>query len=257
MSYVDAQVGRLLDELDELGLSDNTVVILWGDHGFELGEHGKWAKHSSYEVATHCSLIFRVPGIAQGAHSSGLVEFVDIFPTICDLSGLEHLPQFEGYSMAPLLENPAAEWKTAVFWHWTKRKTIRTTRYRYTEWSDKRELYDLQEDPFETINIAEDEENEALVASLSERLAFGRPGELPDITTGKEIHGHSRKNAGPSDKPPGSKGRLSRKRAQPARDHAPSKTQIPVAADFQTLAPSEWLSLRLRVSYSKATCSSC
>jgi len=196
VSYVDAQVGRLLDELDELGLSDNTVVIFWGDHGFELGEHGKWAKHSSYEVATHCPLIFRVPGMAQGVHSSGLVEFVDLFPTICDLSGLEHLPQFEGYSMAPLLENPAAEWKTAVFWHWRKRKTIRTTRYRYTEWSDKRELYDLQEDPLETINIAEDEENEGLVTSLSQRLAFGRPGELPDITTGKEIHGHSRKNAG-------------------------------------------------------------
>jgi len=115
-SYVDTQIGKVLDELDRLGLRDRTVVILWGDHGWHLGDHGVWGKATNFEIATRVPLIIRAPGLkAQGQSSDGLVELVDMYPTLCELAGLPLPAHLQGCSFAPLLENPAQPWKKAAF----------------------------------------------------------------------------------------------------------------------------------------------
>jgi iduronate 2-sulfatase len=116
VSYIDAQVGRLLDEVDRLGLADNTIVILWGDHGWHLGEHALWGKATNYEVATRVPLILRAPGAkANGQACNALVEFVDIYPTLCELAGLPRPAHLEGCSFVPLLAEPGRPWKSAAF----------------------------------------------------------------------------------------------------------------------------------------------
>ncbi|MFZ5830457.1 MAG: sulfatase, partial [Planctomycetota bacterium] len=121
VSYMDAQVGRLLDELDRLGLRQKTVVILWGDHGWQLGEHATWAKHTAWEVATRSPLIISVPGQrSKGAKSNALVEFVDIFPSLAEACGLPVPSQVEGTSFLPLLADPDTPWKKAAFSVWPK-----------------------------------------------------------------------------------------------------------------------------------------
>ncbi len=112
VSYSDAQVGRVLATLDELGLRENTIVVLWGDHGWHLGDSGMWSKHSNFEAAAHAPLIVRAPGQkARGVKTAALVETVDIFPTLLDLCGLDPLPVTDGKSFAPLLDNPQEPWK--------------------------------------------------------------------------------------------------------------------------------------------------
>jgi arylsulfatase A-like enzyme len=116
VSYMDAQVGRVLAELDRLGLREHTVIVLWGDHGWKLGEHGAWCKHTNFENDTHAPLICRAPGQkAPGRHAKGLVEFVDIYPSLCELAGLPLPSHLEGTSFAPLLNAPEQPWKTAAF----------------------------------------------------------------------------------------------------------------------------------------------
>ncbi|KPK57908.1 MAG: hypothetical protein AMK73_09655, partial [Planctomycetes bacterium SM23_32] len=115
-SYVDALVGRLLAELDGLGLRQETVVVLWGDHGWNLGEHGLWCKHCNFETSVHVPMIFRAPGMAgNGRRSNGLTEFVDIYPTLSDLCGLPLPDHLEGRSLAPLLGDPDAAWNEAAY----------------------------------------------------------------------------------------------------------------------------------------------
>ncbi|MBN2000161.1 sulfatase, partial [candidate division KSB1 bacterium] len=105
-SFVDAQIGRLLKALDDLHLAENTIVILWGDHGWQLGEHGMWCKHCNFETSVHVPLIIRVPGFKPGQRSDHLVEFVDIYPSLCQLAGLPLPPHLEGTSFVPLLKDP-------------------------------------------------------------------------------------------------------------------------------------------------------
>jgi len=115
-SYIDAQIGRLLDELDRLGLRENTVVVLWGDHGWQLGEHAMWGKASNFETSARAPLIVRAPGVAESGRAiDALVEFVDIYPTLCELAGLPLPEHLEGTSFAPLLLDPQREWKSAAF----------------------------------------------------------------------------------------------------------------------------------------------
>ena len=169
VSYVDAQIGRLLDELDRLGIRDNTIVVLWGDHGWKLGDHNSWGKMTNYEIDTRVPLIMRVPSLANGKRCAGLVEFVDVYPTLCDLCGVAKPAALEGMSLKPLLQDPKRKGKSAVFSQylrngiWTAPDgveymgyAIRTERHRYVEWfrwKDKHlaatELYDLREDPLE------------------------------------------------------------------------------------------------------------
>ena len=166
VSYIDAQVGRLLDELDRLDLSERTLVVLWGDHGWHLGEHGIWGKNTALDVALRVPLIVRVPGLTSGESTKALVETVDILPTLCELVGISVPDQVEGMSLVRLLEDPERPGKRAVF-GWRKRaplqgQTVRTPRYRLVRWvSEQRpdlvlalELYDHANDPSEYVNLA-------------------------------------------------------------------------------------------------------
>lgn len=189
VSYIDAQIGRLIDELDRLGLRQNTVVILWGDHGYQLGEHGTWNKRTNWEVTSRVPLIISVPGQRNaGESSAALVELLDMYPTLVELCGITPPPGLEGRSFVPLLDDPTAPWKTAAFTTYYKPlpelgtgfgRAMRTDRYRLIEWSgpdsDKRiyELYDEQNDPLEKTNVADRPENAALVATLVEQLHAG------------------------------------------------------------------------------------
>lgn len=200
VSYVDAQIGRLLQILEETGLAENTIVVLWGDHGWKLGEHNSWAKMSNYEIDTRVPLIISGAGVhAKGCKSEALTEFVDIFPTLCEMAGINPPAYLQGTSMVPLLADPEKRWKTAAYSQFLLGRfgppeyrqeermgyTIRTDRYRYVEWYqwDKeakkpgnflaRELYDHGDDPEENVNIAEDRTNKKLVKELADQLKKG------------------------------------------------------------------------------------
>lgn len=164
VSFVDAQVGRLLDELTRLGVDGNTIIVLWGDHGWQLGEHGFWCKHTNFEVATRTPLLIVAPGIKGGRESRQLVEFVDIYPTLCDLANLPKPDHLHGKSMYPLLIDEEAEHKRAVFTRHGGGDALRTNNYRYMEirtHGGRGELqgvglFDLEKDPQENRNLAED-----------------------------------------------------------------------------------------------------
>ncbi len=181
-SYTDAQIGRVLDELDRLGLSERTVVVLWGDHGWNLREHGLWCKHCNFHTSLNAPLMFRVPGIEGGKKCDGLVEFVDIYPTLAELCDLPLPDTLEGGSLVPLLKDPTRAGKKAVFSIWFAGRSVRTDRYLFTEWRDKqgklaaRMLYDHHTDPAENVNVAEQPANKVAVEELSKLLRAGWRG---------------------------------------------------------------------------------
>jgi arylsulfatase A-like enzyme len=195
VSYMDAQVGRLLRQLEQLQLHERTLVVFWGDNGYELGEHGLWCKHSNFEDAARVPLIVRAPGhMTPGARTDALVECVDVYPSLCELAGLPAPTALEGTSFVPLLKTPAKPWKKAAFSQYPRTAegvgpvmghSMRTDRYRYTEWrgSQKeflaRELYDHQNDPAENTNVAGIAANATLVARLSDELKAGWKAALP------------------------------------------------------------------------------
>ena len=201
VSYTDAQIGRLLDELDRLDLRKNTIVVMWGDHGWKLGDHNGWCKQTNYEIDTHVPMIFSGAGVnAKGEKSNALTEFVDIYPTLCEMAGLPVPGNLQGISMLPLLSDPDTDWKTAAFSQFLLGRfgpikdrmdekmgyAIRTDRHRYVEWYEWLkdvnrpgnlicvELFDHQTDPEENVNIADRPENKAIVESLAEKLNSGR-----------------------------------------------------------------------------------
>ena len=184
VSYVDAQVGRVLSALDALGLSENTIVVLWGDHGWNLGEHGFWGKHNTLDNSLRAPLIVAAPDHRPGVRTAGLVEFVDIFPSLCELAGIEAPGHLEGTSFVPLMKNPDRKWKPAVFCRWSGCEAVKTDRYLYTEWKKKgrvtdRMLYDHETDPLENRNIAEEPEAREIVDPLSGLLNSGWKNALP------------------------------------------------------------------------------
>ena len=180
-SYTDAQVGRVLNQLDALGLTENTVIVFCGDHGYNLGENGTWGKNVIVEASLRSPLIVSVPGQELlGTQSDALVELVDIFPTLCDTCQIPILSELEGLSMLPVIEQPTRPWKTAAFSQRNYGATIRTERYRYTEFQKQRELYDYSLDPNSDFNIAHLPENAELVAYLKERLHAGWQEALPE-----------------------------------------------------------------------------
>jgi arylsulfatase A-like enzyme len=199
ISYMDAQVGKLLDELDRLDLRKNTIIVLWGDHGWKLGEHDAWCKHSNCENDTNTALLLSVPGLkTAGAKTNGLVEFVDIYPTLADLAGLPLPAHLEGISFKPLLENPMRAWKTAAFSQYPRPSgksgsgplmgyAMRTERYRFVVWVgrndptkvDAVELYDHQTDSQENTNVAQVPGNAALVERLMLQWRQGWRGAGP------------------------------------------------------------------------------
>ena len=190
VSFVDAQVGRLLNELDRLELADNTIVVLWGDHGWNLGEHTLWCKHSCFETSMHAPLIVRAPGVTQtGQRTKALTEFIDIYPSLCELAGLPLPSHLQGKSFVPQLKDSSLPGKSAAIGRFKAGDTIRTDQYRFTQYSRSngaltgRMLYDHQNDPSEDINIAEHENQAGIVKSLGDRLkkSIVVP-HLPEIT---------------------------------------------------------------------------
>ena len=185
ISFTDANVGKLLDELDRLNLTSETIVVLWGDHGWKLGEHGGWCKHTNFENDAHAPLIIRAPGQkSAGSKTRALVEFVDIYPTLCELAGLMQPDHLEGTSAAPLLDDPEMTWKPAAFSQYPRGPvmgySMKTDRYRLTRWQDRKsgeaqalELYDHQTDPDENTNIASSAESADVLAQLLAQLAGG------------------------------------------------------------------------------------
>lgn len=185
VSFVDAQIGVLLARLDRLGRLDRTLVVLIGDHGYHLGDHGGlWEKHTLFERSARVPLIVAGPGVPRGQTSAGLVELVDLYPTLAELAGVPPPADVEGVSFAPLLREPSRAWKRAAF---TERRpsagrSMRTPRYRYTEWGvdGSQELYDHDIDPGETRNLAADPATAALREALSAQLQRGWRGALPE-----------------------------------------------------------------------------
>lgn len=190
VSYIDAQVGRLMDALEENGLSENTAIVLWGDHGFHLGDHGLWCKHSNFEQATRSPLLVITPWIKGGKKSMAPVEFVDLFPTVCELGAVPAAEGLDGTSLVSLLRNPQERVKEVAVSQWhTKPKggmgyALRDERYRYVEWIKSgrstdvydpelvigRELYDYENDPRETINVADHPEYREVAALMNQRM---------------------------------------------------------------------------------------
>lgn len=167
VSYADAQVGRILDKLDEAGLTDNTIVVLWGDHGWHLGEHMVWGKHTLFEKSLHAPLIVSYPGITNpGKTNASVVETVDLFATLSDLAGLPIPDYLDGRSMTPLLKDPSKiDHRHAIAYKSKSIATIRSNTHRLiTHPKGITELYDHTTDPGETKNISS--ENQAIVAEL-------------------------------------------------------------------------------------------
>ncbi|BCX48190.1 iduronate-2-sulfatase [Haloferula helveola] len=180
VSFADAQVGRLLGALDEMGLAEDTVVVLWSDHGYKLGEHGGWGKMTNLELDTRVPFIIRDPKAkANGKRCGRLVETVDLFPTLCELAGVKVPGFLEGKSAAALLEDPAADHIGAAFSQYVYRpligNSIRTAEWRYTEWREmkdgsvkERVLYDHRRDDSEDVNVAD--QHPEIIAKLQAEL---------------------------------------------------------------------------------------
>jgi len=193
-SYMDAQVGKLLDALDALRLAENTIVVLWGDHGWHLGDHGMWCKHTNYEQAARIPVIVATPDGAKGAKTRALIETVDIYPTLSELAGLPAPAGLDGKSFARVLTDPAAETRDHVIHVYPRSgllgRAIRTATHRLVEWkapgepADKAvlELYDYSADPAETENLAASQPE--TVAKLRAILAT-HPEAKPQFSTKK------------------------------------------------------------------------
>jgi uncharacterized sulfatase len=177
-SFVDEQVGKLLDAVKRLGLSDNTIIVFWSDHGWLLGEHGQWQKQLLFEESARVPMIIHAPGAkGNGIACKRTVELLDIYPTLADLCGLTPPKNLEGKSLKPLLENPAAEWNRPAISQVTRKegdgRSVRTERWRYTDWGEGKagaELYDHDNDPNELHNLANDPNQQKTIEELKKLL---------------------------------------------------------------------------------------
>ncbi len=191
-SYMDAQLGLVLDALDASGLAQNTIIVLWGDHGWHLGDHSMWCKHTNYEQAARIPVIVAAPGAAAGVKSASFIETVDLYPTLSDLAGLPVPQGLDGKSFAAVVKDPALKTRDSVIHVYPRNnllgRAIRTDRYRLVEWkkpgngepADAFELYDYQEDPLETKNLAS--ERPEIVKELAAILAT-HPEAKPQMKT--------------------------------------------------------------------------
>lgn len=195
VSYIDAQIGKLLAKLDQLNLTNKTIIILWGDHGWHLGDHSMWCKHTNFEQATRVPFIIAAPGYRGGQKNNSPTELVDLFPTLCDLAGIKQPNHLEGVSLVPILRNPeTAVKKFAVSQYHRKLNnngeksplmgySIRTERYRYTEWHKMNfkkgekpgkvvacELYDYNKDPMEKVNVADSPEYKEVLEKMKQYI---------------------------------------------------------------------------------------
>ena len=193
VSFIDALVGKLLDALDSLGLKDNTSIVLWGDHGWHLGDHDMWCKHTNFEQSTRSPLILSDPNIKGGIQNSSPTEFVDIFPTLCELAHIKTPSNVDGVSLVPLMKQKVTSVKKYAVSQFHRQISkdkmmgyaLRTERYRYVEWVDidyrklkpyseskivAQELYDYQKDPLETESLVDKPEYETVMVELSQLM---------------------------------------------------------------------------------------
>jgi iduronate 2-sulfatase len=204
ISFMDAQVGRVLDTLDELGLTENTIVVFTSDHGYHLGEHGLWQKMSLFEESARVPLIMAGPGVkTPGTVAKAPVGHIDLYPTLAEICGVETPGNLQGNSLAPILEdhsNPGKGWTITEVVRGGGKKgprvfgtSIRTPRWRYTEWDEGkqgRELYDHDVDPREITNLAENPKHAETIAKLSAQVqaayknTYPTSGEIPEIRPG-------------------------------------------------------------------------
>jgi arylsulfatase A-like enzyme len=178
-SFVDDNVGRVMAEVDKLGLRENTIIIFWGDHGYQLGERGKWSKAGSlFEQGDRVPFIVLAPGAkGDGQPCERVIECVDVYPTLCELCGLPKPDGMEGRSFAKLLDEPKAEWDHPAFTVWSEDGqtlhgvAVRTERWRYAEFGDNGKggamLFDENADPQELKNLADDPKHADIRAKLS------------------------------------------------------------------------------------------
>ena len=173
IAYVDMNVGRLLDALEKSPQRDNTIVVLWGDHGWHLGEKEHWRKFALWEEATRAPLIWVVPGVTKAdTICARPVDFMSIYPTLCDLAGIERPQHVEGPSLRPLLADPQAKWEgVALCTHGYQNHAVRTDRWRYIRYADgSEELYDHSQDEYEWKNLADDPQFEEIKSTLARHL---------------------------------------------------------------------------------------
>ncbi|MEL7121099.1 MAG: sulfatase-like hydrolase/transferase, partial [Bacteroidota bacterium] len=184
VSYVDAQIGLLLDKLEELGIADNTIICLWGDHGFHLGDHGLWTKHTNFEQAVRSPMIISSPAGFTPSKTNAPVEFVDIFPTLCSLADLDIPKYLPGKNLVPIMKGSSKSVRHSAMAQYTRGPsrmgyTLRSERYRYVKWIEMKyyegemkgslitnELYDYEKDPLETINLADDPKYRRIIAEF-------------------------------------------------------------------------------------------
>jgi iduronate 2-sulfatase len=182
VSYTDAMVGNILNQLDRLELTDNTIVVLWGDHGWNLGEHTLWCKHSCYETSMQIPLIVRAPGIDGGDRRPGLIESIDVYPSLCELAGLPLPNHLQGRSFVSLMRDANAPWKQAAVGRFQSGDTIRTDTARFTEYTSRkgklvsRMLFDHAVDPNENVNTAADRPEAVSEMSRQLHQQMGRDG---------------------------------------------------------------------------------
>lgn len=190
VSFIDAQIGLILDALENEGLLDNTIVIILTDHGFQLGEHNLWSKYTLFEQTTRIPLLVRVPGrMRNGAACGEIVELVDLVPTLCELLDMPQPGNIEGTSLVPLLRQPKQPWKKAAFTVCSIAgyvgRSVRTKRWRYALWQSQKtnsqelELYDLQTDPWEQNNLANNPDYAGEVEKMAALLKAGWSGARP------------------------------------------------------------------------------
>lgn len=205
VSYVDALLGDLFAHMKKIGIYENTIIILWGDHGWKLGNHNSWGKMTNYNIDLKVPMIIRYPGQKNnGAQTFAFTELIDMFPSLCELAGIDVPDYMQGTSFVPLLEDPDRPWKKAAFSQFHRRPkvsadgkrymgySINTEKYHYIAWYDwnpetgtkgmfkGEELYDSQNDPYETINVADKAEFREIVKSLSKQLEEGWRAAVPN-----------------------------------------------------------------------------
>ena len=203
VSYVDALIGDLAAHLKQLGIYENTIIVIWGDHGWKLGDHNSWGKMTNYNIDLQVPIIIRSPNQEnRGVQTSAITELVDLFPTVCDLAGITVPDYMQGISLVPLMENPELSWKSAAFSQFHRRPkvsadgkrymgySLNTPEYHYIEWYTwdhtagtrgeltNVELYDRENDPYETMNIAQNTTPE-IINELADQLSNGWKKALP------------------------------------------------------------------------------
>jgi arylsulfatase A-like enzyme len=184
VSFIDAQVGRVMAELEKLELDENTIVVFWGDHCWNLEEHGLWCKHTNYEISTRTAMMIKVPELTDGSKTEALAGLIDIYPTLCHLAGLPVPKTVEGKNLVPVINGEKEKVQNEVFSFYGNSYSMRTDRYRFTKYFEAQklkntggveksgiyELYDHQTDPDENFNIAYEPENSELVKKLEKRM---------------------------------------------------------------------------------------